>query len=171
MDRENWRLARQVGIAAYLVKPVRQSRLLNAVISAMGMEAADAHNADLHTGRRFAGASVLLVEDHPVNQEVGKAMLEQLGCSVEVAGNGRIALDLYFRELHDLILMDCQMPEMDGYEATRAIRSAGDSPKRRGSPYPDCRPHRPRPRRGQGKVARSGHGRPSQQALHLRPVV
>ncbi len=114
--------ARQVGIAAYLVKPVRQSRLLNAVTSAMGMKAADARDADPRTRRRFAGASVLLVEDHPVNQEVGKAMLQQLGCSVEVAGNGRIALDLCSQRSYDLLLMDCQMPEMDGYEATRAIR-------------------------------------------------
>jgi signal transduction histidine kinase/DNA-binding response OmpR family regulator/HPt (histidine-containing phosphotransfer) domain-containing protein len=117
-------IARQVGIAAYLVKPVRQSRLLNAVTSAMGMKAAETTGTDLHTGRRFVGASVLLVEDHPVNQEVGKAMLEQIGCSVEVADNGKIALDLYSRRCYDLVLMDCQMPEMDGYAATRAIRSA-----------------------------------------------
>ena len=117
-------VARQVGIAAYLVKPVRQSRLLNAVASAMGMKIPEKDVSDPHTGRLFAGTSVLLVEDHPINQEVGEAMLAQLGCSVEVAGNGRIALDLYSQRSWDLILMDCQMPEMDGYEATRTIRRA-----------------------------------------------
>lgn len=114
--------ARQAGIAACLVKPVRQSRLLNVITSVMGIEEANADSAIVETTRRFAGSSVLLVEDHPVNQEVGKAMLEQLGCAVEVADNGIIALNLYSLRDYDLLLMDCQMPEMDGYEATRAIR-------------------------------------------------
>jgi two-component system, sensor histidine kinase and response regulator len=116
-------LARQFGIAAYLVKPVRQSWLMNAVTSAMGIEAVNTHPPDRRTSCRFSSASVLLVEDHPVNQEVGKAMLELLGCMVDVAANGRIALELCSHAVYDLILMDCQMPEMDGYAATRAIRS------------------------------------------------
>jgi CheY-like chemotaxis protein/HPt (histidine-containing phosphotransfer) domain-containing protein len=115
-------LARQVGIIAYIVKPVRQSRLLNTIITAMGMEPATVNCMEVRNIRHFAGASVLLVEDHPINQEVGKAMLEQLGCSVEVAGDGRVAVDMYSSRTYDLLLMDCQMPEMDGYEATRAIR-------------------------------------------------
>jgi signal transduction histidine kinase/CheY-like chemotaxis protein len=127
-------MARETGITAYLVKPVRQSRLLNAITSAMGIETAEANDTDKQTSRCFTGASVLLIEDHPINQEVGKAMLEQIGCSVELAANGKVALDLYSYKSYDLLLMDCQMPEMDGYEATRAIRkreTAQNNGKRR----------------------------------------
>ena len=88
-------MAKQVGIGAYLVKPVRQSRLLNAIVSAMGIGPANPTYIDVQKVRCFAGALVLLVEDHPINQEVGRAMLEQLGCSVEAAVNGRIAFDMY----------------------------------------------------------------------------
>lgn len=66
--------------------------------------------------------SVLLVEDNPVNQEVTRLMLENLGCIVTVASNGREALEEVMKTGYDLVFMDCQMPEMDGYEATRAIR-------------------------------------------------
>ena len=118
-------LARQVGIATYLVKPVRQSRLLNALASAMGMEEREHDRNDASPNRLFSGSSVLLVEDHPVNQKVGKAMLEQLGCSVEVAGQRenrpRRALPAGPTTSFS---MDCQMPEMDGYEATRTIRKS-----------------------------------------------
>jgi PAS domain S-box-containing protein len=65
---------------------------------------------------------VLLVEDNPVNQEVGRLILEELGCSVDVADNGRMAVDAVFNNHYDLVLMDCQMPEMDGFEATGMIR-------------------------------------------------
>jgi CheY-like chemotaxis protein len=65
---------------------------------------------------------VLLVEDSPVNQEVASAMLETLGCKVDVANNGREALDLTLDRRYDIILMDCQMPEMNGFDATRVLR-------------------------------------------------
>jgi CheY-like chemotaxis protein len=66
---------------------------------------------------------VLLVEDNPLNQVLGKAILEHCGCLVEVAGNGREAVDAFSRQPYDMIFMDCQMPEMDGYEATAEIRT------------------------------------------------
>jgi two-component system, sensor histidine kinase and response regulator len=118
--------SREKGISLHLVKPVRQSQLLNAVASVLGIsghwdEYPTTPTDDLRVPLPER-LSVLLVEDHKVNQTVGKGMLEHLGCSVEVADNGRIAVDKYSRTRYDLILMDCQMPEMDGYEATRAIR-------------------------------------------------
>jgi signal transduction histidine kinase/CheY-like chemotaxis protein len=121
---EELRHSRDAGISSSLIKPVRQSQVLNAIASAMGigmMSQIDS-GAKTATGQPSRAASVLLVEDHPVNQEVCKAMLEHLGHKVEVAGNGRIAVDLVGRKPYDIVLMDCQMPEMDGYEATKAIR-------------------------------------------------
>jgi CheY-like chemotaxis protein len=66
---------------------------------------------------------MLLAEDNPVNQKIGQRLLEKLGCRVDVAGNGREAVEMAERFTYDLILMDCRMPEMDGFEACRHIRS------------------------------------------------
>ncbi len=65
---------------------------------------------------------ILLAEDNPVNQEVAKAELESLGCHVSIAQNGREAFDLYQKKQFELILMDCEMPELDGFQATEVIR-------------------------------------------------
>jgi CheY-like chemotaxis protein len=65
---------------------------------------------------------VLLAEDNPINQEIGIAMLESLGCTVVIAETGTMAIEALGRETFDLVFMDCQMPEIDGYDATRIIR-------------------------------------------------
>jgi CheY-like chemotaxis protein len=70
----------------------------------------------------FRDALVLLVEDNPVNREVALSMLENLGCRVEMATDGLEAVEAASRTRFDLILMDCQMPRMDGYQATELIR-------------------------------------------------
>ncbi len=75
--------------------------------------------------------SILLVEDDPLIQKVGKAMLSHCGCRVDIAGNGREAVDAFSRQRFDMVFMDCQMPVMDGYEATGMIREM--ETKNRGS--------------------------------------
>lgn len=71
---------------------------------------------------KMCNSNVLLVEDNPVNQEVGRTMMEAFGCRVDVASNGAEALDRMESSRYDIIFMDCEMPVMDGFEATRLIR-------------------------------------------------
>jgi CheY-like chemotaxis protein len=88
----------------------------------MGVSPRSATPAIVKTVKRRIDARVLLAEDNAVNQEVALAMLKGFGCEVEVANNGREAVAAAYRTRFDLILMDCQMPEMDGFEATRILR-------------------------------------------------
>jgi CheY-like chemotaxis protein len=77
-----------------------------------------AHNTDTESPLK-----VLVVEDHPVNQTIIRAMLARMGCDVDMADNGVQALSAFEKSTYDLVLMDCQMPEMDGFDTTRAIRA------------------------------------------------
>ena len=111
------------GFEACLNKPVRQSFLLGSLLSIQGKSAGaevTAHKSERST--HHFEADILLVEDAPVNLEVGIGMLEALGCRVDTAGDGVAALEAIGKKAYDLVLMDCQMPVMDGYEATRALR-------------------------------------------------
>jgi len=101
----------------HLIKPVRESDLYCSLSNARVL----ADKASPITSRGI-GAHVLLAEDNPVNQEITRAILESFECRVQVAENGREALDALNLQSFDLVLMDCQMPEMDGYEATIALR-------------------------------------------------
>ncbi|HWV16875.1 MAG TPA: response regulator [Cellvibrio sp.] len=119
--------------AAYLLKPVRQSELHNILLDVVaGVELKVRDGALESTREALVGGislpklygRVLLAEDNPVNQEVAIAMLQRIGLHYKVAANGRQALDLLRDDSFDLILMDCQMPVMDGFEATAKIREA-----------------------------------------------
>jgi CheY-like chemotaxis protein len=112
---------RATGIDVYLAKPVRQHELLQTLRTLLGATVpAPEFGAAL---AQLKGRRVLLVEDNAVNQEVARAMLEDLGCAVRVADNGQLALDALATEAVDIVLMDCQMPEMDGFEALRRFRA------------------------------------------------
>jgi signal transduction histidine kinase/CheY-like chemotaxis protein/putative methionine-R-sulfoxide reductase with GAF domain len=117
---------RAVGLDAYLVKPVKQSRLFDCIADVMGSglfaETPEVMAAKPPEVAPLARLHLLLAEDNHVNQKVAVAQLKKLGCTVDVVANGLEVLDALPRVKYDLIFMDCQMPEMDGYEATRAIR-------------------------------------------------
>jgi signal transduction histidine kinase/CheY-like chemotaxis protein/HPt (histidine-containing phosphotransfer) domain-containing protein len=123
--------ARRAKIDGYLSKPVRQSDLYNCLAAVMGRPAAEEHvlvtRHSLSEKRPPLQGRVLLAEDNPVNQEVILAMVESLGCAVEIAADGEEALQKLSEGGYDLVLMDCQMPRKDGYEATTEIRRREDA--------------------------------------------
>lgn len=117
---------RELGVAAYLTKPVRQGELREAILKALGQTPSSLTPAPLITRHTRHGTrkvlSVLLVEDNAVNLALARRLLEKQGHGVVAAGNGSEALALFEKQRFDLVLMDVQMPEMDGLEATAALR-------------------------------------------------
>jgi CheY-like chemotaxis protein len=119
--------AREAGVSMFLRKPLRQRELYRALTTMMkeDEETTSTQGGGVAETRQplvqFDG-QVLLVEDNPVNQELAQNVLEVFGCQVDVAANGHEAVAAFSHGSYDLVLMDCQMPEMDGFEATAEIR-------------------------------------------------
>ncbi len=135
---------RELGISSYLTKPIKQSELLEAILKVIGMTRRDGPERPLVTrymlGEKLAGGkragekpssenrraaySILVAEDNPINATLASRLIAKEGHSLRLANNGKEALAASQEEPFDLILMDIQMPEMDGFEATAAIRAA-----------------------------------------------
>lgn len=115
------------GFCDYLTKPIKQSMLFDSMVSAVGSKATESVPAEREKVPTLDAESrrstrILVAEDNAVNQKVALRILAKLGYRCDVAANGREALQALERTCFDLVLMDCQMPEMDGFEATRALR-------------------------------------------------
>jgi two-component system sensor histidine kinase/response regulator len=122
----------EAGIAAHLAKPIKQARLFDCLVSVTGRTSALPQGSksgvatpiDESNGAQSARQpfNILLAEDNVVNQRVALSTLKKLGYSADVAGNGKEVMAALNRKPYSLIFMDCQMPEMDGFEAARLIR-------------------------------------------------
>jgi len=117
---------RELGITGYLTKPVTQVELREALLAALNPPPLSHSHPSLVTRHQLRDnrrrLHVLLAEDNPVNQQLALRLLEKQGHTVVVVGDGRAAVAAVVRERFDLVVMDVQMPEMDGFEATAAIR-------------------------------------------------
>jgi PAS domain S-box-containing protein len=118
----------QLGLDGFLIKPVSPSVLLDNIMHALGEKKtaqtrpAGLHDQEAEWNRHFRGAQVLLAEDNEINQQVAKEILQNAGFMVDLADNGKQAVEALKNKSYDAVLMDIQMPVLDGYEATKKIR-------------------------------------------------
>lgn len=122
-------MARKLGgsVSGIISKPTNPSTLLDAAMTAMGClsdlnKTSSVHPQDEQIARSISGANILLVEDNEINQQIATELLELAGMQIDIADNGQVALDKLQSESFDIVLMDLQMPVMDGFEATKKIR-------------------------------------------------
>jgi signal transduction histidine kinase/DNA-binding response OmpR family regulator len=117
--------AERLQLDGFLLKPVTRSMIVDTLVNVFAEEGEHTANAiDKEQDTRLRGARILLTEDNEINQQIAIELLENAGAAVTVANNGREAVDLLSKDTSfDLVLMDLQMPEMDGYQATTKIRS------------------------------------------------
>ena len=142
-SRGDSKIMKDLGFLCFLTKPVAGHNIIRALSAIQSMRTgktdyslitrhllreAENSNQIVHSEDfSFDGAQILLAEDNPTNQMVATTMLEKVGCHVTPAGNGQEAIKLMKQRHFDLIFMDCNMPEMDGFEATRIIRTLEES--------------------------------------------